>query len=98
MFMQFRPPPIVIGAVSDGGAVVIVDVSLLVTTDVSVVGNAPGELAGDAPAEVAGAVELVTTEVSSVGNCGAAPAAGDEAGETAAPAIGEGSALAGAFS
>lgn len=85
----------VIGCVSDAPAPVLEIVSGAdVTTEVSVVGNAPGDAAGDA----AGAAVVATTDVSSVGNCGGGLAAGDAEGKAAAPAIGDGSALAGAFS
>ena len=85
----------VIGCVKDAPAPLVEIVSGAdVTTDVSVVGNAPGDAAG----AVAAALEVATTDVSSVGNCDGALAAGDAEGETTAPAIGDGSAFAAAFS
>ena len=88
----------VIGAVSEEPAGVIVDVSLVdVTTEVSVVGKAPGVAVPfsftPGPLGAAGAVVDVTTDVSSVGKRGGALAAG--AGEFAAAAIGEGSGFCG---
>ena len=88
------PPPIVIGAVKDGPARVIGGVSLVdVTTEVSVVGKASVEAFTPSPGEEAGAVVDETTDVSSVGNRGGALPAG--AGDSSAPAMGDGSGFCG---
>src|SRR5882724_8329680 len=86
MFMEFLPPPIVIGCVNDAPAPMLEIVSGAdVTTEVSVVGKPPG-----AGMPLTGrAVVDETTEVSSVGKRGGALPPG--AGEFSAAAIGEGS-------
>src|SRR5437867_5240141 len=86
----------VIGCVNAAPAPVLEMVSGAdVTTDVSVVGKLPGNGLGLAPGagDAAGAVVDVTTDVSSVGNRGGALPAG--AGDSSAPAMGEGSGFAG---
>ena len=92
------PPPIVIGCVNDAPAPVLEIVSGAdVTTEVSVVGKDPGKALPfsltPGPLDTAGAVVAVTTDVSSVGKCDRALAAG--AGEFAAAAMGEGSGFCG---
>src|SRR5262245_31610717 len=86
----------VIGCVNDAPTPVVEIVSGAdVTTEVSVVGKLPGNRLG--PASAAGdtgrAVVELTTDVSSVGNRGAALPAG--VGDCSAPAIGEGSGFSG---
>ena len=92
------PPPMVIGCVNDVPAPVLEIVSGAdVTTEVSVVGKLPDAGKGLAPApgtdDAAGAVVELTTDVSSVGNCGGALPPG--AGDSSAPAMGGGSGFCG---
>ena len=85
-----------IGCVNDAPAPVLEIVSGAdVATEVSVVGKPPGERLGPAPAagDAAGAVVELTTDVSSVGNCGGALPPG--AGDSSAPAMGGGSGFCG---
>src|SRR6516165_2948031 len=96
MFMYALPPPIVIGWVKDAPAPVLEIVSGAdVTTEVSVVGNASDVSVRGAPSagDAGAAAADETTEVSSVGNRGGALP--DGAGDSSAPAIGDGSGFCG---
>ncbi len=85
-----------IGCVNDAPAPVLEIVSGAdVTTEVSVVGKLPGNELGLVPeaGNAADAVVELTTDVSSVGNRGAALP--DGVGDSSAPAMGEGSGFCG---
>src|SRR5689334_6396575 len=84
------------GCVNDAPAPEVEIVSGVdVTTELSVVGKLPGNEVGLVPAagNAAGAVVELTTDVSSVGNRGAALP--DAAGDPSAAAIGDGSGFGG---